>query len=898
MEILLFLYLIIIFIKYSLETKILLNESNSIDLYFKKNSIIPLNDTIFLDNLLYILMNFPVEQVQYLIEINYDNIIIDEEKYNRSMIYDIINECWRILKDKEAINKFFSFLHNDSFCQSLNDIINLYKNNSSWMNIFVVVHKIFKNEEVRNFFYDFLHDHPNISYFVYLLPMNFSKPVLIGILNWFAKREVADLLLDLISHLDSVTVCIQSLCDFAYKNPDNAINYFIKFLNHIEFVKSLEKFFQNSPNVVTALFSIAKTENITVSLTFFQYKLNFIYLKNILISNIEQNLTALINYATEFVSNNTQEAKINATHRPLFQQFGKNLILYFSILFKYYSVEEFVTIQIQKILLLLTQDLTILNISEDCKGLINYVLFGKGSEINETIEANETNFNLAYDYFSKFLLETAFQKNNFITYDNCIQKIETSYTNESHKFSLYNNYIISIIEKDYNYSNISADIEQSFYFYGFCFFQASNKYDKNKTYCKIEDYRTIMEILLEILKITKVNNISKLTVMEINNMNKNGLDDQFKMKYDKFKYYIPLVILLIPLAMFFILFFLSCKYGNLDNNIPKEIRSNNSNRKNNIVKNQDKVKKPFFYLLLDGIFNLCKNGKDLFNFKIESSNLYNVQGLTYIKGLIGISLILTLLGQIFFILVNFPAREFGFYQFYRSYYGPLYIFVFFGLRYSPRILFSCSGYTFSYKYISFIEKEKSFYLLKFLFLQSYKYVIYILIYSFLRFTEYPFCVNFLGKSPLLEIYNKVVLEAEGNTAYHLLSLGIINFLDKEGRGYQSLFDYFWMVENEIFFFVFGIILLSVLYKLKIRADYVIIILVILLYVGKIVYCKLNNEFFPTLYFYLFYYGRVFINPLYNLSYFLIGMYFGLLNYTVQKGIIDISSYMKQRQKYL
>ena len=34
------------------------------------------------------------------------------------------------------------------------------------------------------------------------------------------------------------------------------------------------------------------------------------------------------------------------------------------------------------------------------------------------------------------------------------------------------------------------------------------------------------------------------------------------------------------------------------------------------------------------------------------------------------------------------------------------------------------------------------------------------------------------------------------------------------------------------------------------------------------------------------------NPLFNLSYFLIGMYFGLINYSIRKGIIDINENIK------
>ena len=45
--------------------------------------------------------------------------------------------------------------------------------------------------------------------------------------------------------------------------------------------------------------------------------------------------------------------------------------------------------------------------------------------------------------------------------------------------------------------------------------------------------------------------------------------------------------------------------------------------------------------------------------------------------------------------------------------------------------------------------------------------------------------------------------------------------------------------------------------------------------------------YTTTDYYFFDFGIYFLNPLYNLSYFLIGMFFGLINYSIQKGITDI-----------
>ena len=56
---------------------------------------------------------------------------------------------------------------------------------------------------------------------------------------------------------------------------------------------------------------------------------------------------------------------------------------------------------------------------------------------------------------------------------------------------------------------------------------------------------------------------------------------------------------------------------------------------------------------------------------------------------------------------------------------------------------------------------------------------------------------------------------------------------------------------------------------------------------------LKKKIYSTLYFYLFGYGARMTHPMHNLPYFLIGMYFGLINYSIQRGI---SLYSKHRSE--
>ena len=242
-------------------------------------------------------------------------------------------------------------------------------------------------------------------------------------------------------------------------------------------------------------------------------------------------------------------------------------------------------------------------------------------------------------------------------------------------------------------------------------------------------------------------------------------------------------------------------------------------------------------------------------------------------------------------------KEFGFYQFHELISNISYIFIIIGLRYSPRVIFSCSGYTLTFKYLSFIDRESGYYLIKFFFCQFYKYIILLLFILFLRYSLYEIICFRSEISPMWEIFNNQEL-IKTNKDYELW-LNLFNFgfiLDiaqifignNNSNNDHDLFDYYWMPFNEIFFFVFGILLISLGYKTKIRIDYIIISLIIILIVSKIFfyyfYYKNKYEVYTTLYYYIFDYGKLMLNPIFNLDYFLIGMYFGLINYSLHYDI--------------
>jgi hypothetical protein len=150
---------------------------------------------------------------------------------------------------------------------------------------------------------------------------------------------------------------------------------------------------------------------------------------------------------------------------------------------------------------------------------------------------------------------------------------------------------------------------------------------------------------------------------------------------------------------------------------------------------------------------------------------------------------------------------------------------------------------------------------------------------------------------MTELYYKLILsqpEKPTDFVSYLFTFGIFNFemdVDKGKIMFHNLLYYFWMPLNEILFFIVGILLISLFQKVKKRIDIILLLLIVSFYLGKIllylVYLQPTKKVYPTIYYHLSGYGQWMINPLFNLSYFFIGMFFGLLNYMVQKGVVDL-----------
>ena len=533
------------------------------------------------------------------------------------------------------------------------------------------------------------------------------------------------------------------------------------------------------------------------------------------------------------------------------------------------------------------------NESTECSLTMRELFFNKINISN--IQVKNTLIQMRYFFLKKIIIDTTKNKNDFLTFENCLD--EVSFDNVSLEKLNFNVtlkpiYLLSMIDDNVSKANLTDSIfnEQYNYWIGFCF-PYPQKNDSTEI-CSKEEYHQMSKFILQIGF-----NMTNATIDSFSISKKD-----FEIK-DKLYCAMNFIILFIPIIIQIILYayysitYLRYKQRHIFNqltiNQEEEMQKNkylSYQKQKNINIKKDKIIFPKWYKYLNEYFNLVKNGAELFNNNSKESNVNNINGITYIKGLLGISMLLFIFGHLYLILFNFPFKNLAPNDFISFVKNPLFCIPFIGLRYSPRIILSCSGYTLIYKFLNFIDQKQKYYLLKFIFRQSYKYLLLIMVVLYMRYSVYY--LNMIlsdNKRPMMEIL-KHNLENDNNKSNYfrdfftflLAYIGSSSFVEK-----QNIIQYFYVPINEIFLFLFGVILISLGYKFKLRNDKIIIAIIIIIFIGKIFlygFYVVKKKKYSTLYFYSYNFGALMLNPLFNLPSFLIGMFFGLINYSIQKGI--------------
>ena len=575
--------------------------------------------------------------------------------------------------------------------------------------------------------------------------------------------------------------------------------------------------------------------------------------------------------------------------------------------------------------------LNLTNVSIGCKETMNYYLFGNNSD-----DANTTSYLRSSFHIAKLLDDSSKKKNDLLSYDQCMKKnYRFSDTNIiNHDKTTRNTYVVVALDKtiNRNYSTKNQTLFENYYYLlAFCLPQGYKKggeyqfINNNKIYyrfCSDDDYKNIIaEVNAQVNYILEFNISDIAIVFSL----RNNPDDEEKDNFVFLKLIPAIILLLVVIFSIFRnlilkLLNLICKNENkLKNRVSDVSKSDNEDYDENELQKKltNNIKNEYsniYYKNIIKCFSFIENKNELFNFSLTSTKYNNDCGTSNIRGIKGISIFFMLIGWTFVALYHSPLKVYSVRRFHELLQEFFFCFIMYGIRYSPRIILSCSGYTLVYKYLSYLDMNldtvKVNFLnlsLCFIFYQLHKYILLIMMLLFSRYSFYPL-FTIWGENPMWKYLNKVILSKKSNFYFYssFTSLTFLFGLNKYSNQREShnLLDYFWLPFNEIFCFIFGVILISIGYHYKCRIDKFILIFVVVCFISKIIFSYIykifSDSFNSTLYYYFFDYGRFMTNPLFNIIYFLIGLYFGLMNYTVQKGIVDlkISKTYEKFQKYV
>ncbi len=526
-------------------------------------------------------------------------------------------------------------------------------------------------------------------------------------------------------------------------------------------------------------------------------------------------------------------------------------------------------------------------------------------------DKNKTNINKLMLYYMKIFLDSSKNKNDISTFNDCMRK-RYGYNlseNEINHFS----YLLTFIDKR-NRDEIDLKSDTT-YLFGVC-----AVHDKING-CSDEDYEKILKSIISDFLEEIQPKKNEITLF--------SFEDYTKEYYYKFfslnqipLYFIILHFIFFIFKKYILKFFrLICLSGNKE----KE----DKNRKNSVKIKQsfqsNQTKKINYQKIIDSVFSISKNIEILFN-KDKEQDINNDNGISYIKGMKGLSMIFYTFGTLYINLYNSPIsmkNRVNFYQNLKNIYSWIF---YFGIKYAPRILLSCSGYSLFYKFISYLDektqeereeknkKHKNFtyytnvkMLYYFIGQQIHEYIIFLLVTNFFIFSIYSFNLIFIDINPMWVYFDYTMINNIGLSEIILNCFGIRTYFFPKTTN-DNILNHFWLLYNEIIFFIITSILIYLAYKYNFNLNRFILILLLIFEIFKPIYIyflsKIINPIFsktiklnPTFIYSYHNYGRLYVSPFMNYNYYLIGVFFSMINYSIQKSL-NFGECSRQEKNYL
>ena len=599
---------------------------------------------------------------------------------------DILRDILTIIKD-DIINNSrsdpLSFIVKDLFNNSnpiLNDTIDLLKTksgNESVLDCFIKIlsEKILTNEfiilklkEVLHFprFRDlFNRIYERYKDFVFdiiaLFPHKYHKmdtivPVLLELKDFILKYKdiLFELLCKITSHFNENKRIIEDLEDFVINNCTNTsflddMNLLLVNKTLVNLLSHLIRFDKEESNAIFKIV-ISNEQLMKFSIGFLKKKDLVVRFVNILFN---LNNTKYINENVPNFMKDTigDDIKVRKMIVKVFQNITRNIVTE-------QDLKGFMNKLLSGIFKrLIEEGHENFNISDKCFGLLTHTYFNP-----------PTNDKFRFYYTKKLLIDSTKSKNDFLTYENCLNGYENSSysTSYKNKYKIIPIYVVGKIIDRVNQSKLKNSIyyEKYNYMMSYCFPQGSNK-TTGEYLCSNEDYGSLIKIFNSLS-----NNVFNATIKVFN-----ITEDDIKDKSKPFTYF-SLIVIISAIPLFIWIFLILYKNIKLSNPKEKEINNDLKSEKKNknkiINKEYEIEKKEFSYIKiapkwfrhLNEYFNLAKNGSELFNFTLNQTNFNDFNGITYIKGILGISMILNIFGLTFLIVANLLTKKLGSYELY------------------------------------------------------------------------------------------------------------------------------------------------------------------------------------------------------------------------------------------
>ena len=346
------------------------------------------------------------------------------------------------------------------------------------------------------------------------------------------------------------------------------------------------------------------------------------------------------------------------------------------------------------------------------------------------------------------------------------------------------------------------------------------------------------------------------------------------------------------------------------------------------------------------LFNISNNLTALIEMK-KQNEITNDGGLSYINGIKGIAMIFFLFGSVYSVLYSSLITEQSVEIFYSHFNSILFSIFYIGIKYAPKLLLCTSGFSLFFKFMCYLDgkldnekeltrqMEDSFtdskdlkdlknssssmlssnkkkkmhlnanysisnkYLINFFILQSHKYILYILFISLVLYSLDWIVTSFGKYGPMWEFFYNSLISSARNLKYIIpLLIGYKSYLISEiTPEKENILNYFYLVFQEIFYFLITTIIIFIGYKNNIRIDRFFKILFTVLIGFRIIYYFSKVGLDDKDYFGYHEYGRFFASTIYDYSFYIIGIQYGMANYIIQKGY-SVKDVYNLNKKYL